>query len=131
MELRKIFQNKSIKAPAFIGLLMVAPTTIFLISVLLKYGFGIGSLFDPMDSFYSNRIVGMLIFFCPFAALILNLIYIIGIKAEAGEGTVRFNFEIKLRALNIAVSLIGLLYSAVLFSYLVTENLGHYYRGQM
>jgi hypothetical protein len=127
----KTHSAPSNKIPAITGLVMVIPTTFFLISVLLKYGAGYDFLFDLLKPYYTNKIIGMLIFFLPFAAMLINIIYVLALKVKAGESSVKFDIEIKLKPLNIGISLAGLIYTAILFSYLVTENLGHYYRGQM
>lgn len=114
-----------------LGIIFIIPATIFLSSVFLKYIIGIPGIYDLISPAISLKPVEVFTVLGPVVALIINLFYLLKINAAAGQGEINFNFKVKLNPAGIIVSAISFIYCALIFSYGITENLGHYYRGQM
>src|SRR5215210_7912925 len=115
---------------AVVGCVLLLAPLYFVSASLLKYGLGIGFLFDPLETFLSvpgRRVVCNVI--SPFVflgglclALALNTYAVTRVNVRREEGTLVNTVRIKLGLWNIAVAGASILLLAVLLVYMFLEN---------
>ena len=115
---------------AVIGTLLLLAPLYFVSASLLKYGLGIGFLFDPLEAFLSvagRRVVFNVV--SPFVflgglsiALALNIYAIARLNVSREDGMIVSTVRIKLGVWNIAVAAVSVLLLATLVGYAFLEN---------
>ena len=115
---------------AVVGSLLLLAPLYFVSASLLKYGLGIGILFDPLEVFLSasgRRVVFNLV--SPFVflgglclALALNTYAVARVNVRREERTLVSTVRLKLRLSNIAVAAVSILLLATLLGYVFLEN---------
>ena len=112
--------------------LLLAPLY-FVSASLLKYGLGIGFLFNPLEAILSVpgrravfNVVSPFVFLGGLClALALNTYAVTRLSIRREEGTIVSTVRLKLRLSNIAVAIISLLMLATLLGYVFLENFTH------
>src|SRR5215218_7917239 len=115
---------------AVVGTLLLLALLYFVSASLLKYGIGIGFLFDPLEAILSvagRRVVFNVV--SPFVflgglclALALNIYAVARLNLRREEGTIVSTIRLKLRLSNIAVAVVSILLLATLLIYVFLEN---------
>jgi len=115
---------------AVFGLVLLLSPLYFVTASLLKYGLGIGLLFDPLEAFLSvagRRVVFDVV--SPFVflgglslALALNIYAVTRWNVSREDGTIVSTVRIKLGLWNIAVAAISALLLVTLVGYTFLEN---------
>jgi len=118
---------------AVFGLVLLLSPLYFVPASLLKYGLGIGLLFDPLEAFLSvagRRVVFNVV--SPFVflgglslALALNIYAVTRWNVSREDGTIVSTVRIKLGLWNIAVAAISALLLVTLVEYAFLENFTH------
>ena len=118
---------------AGVGFAALSAPLFFVVASLLKYGLGIGLLFDPLEAFLS--VAGRKVVFnavSPFVflgglslALALNIYAVARLHVSREDGTVVGTLRIKPGLCNIAVALVSLLLLMTLAGYAFLENFTH------
>jgi len=118
---------------AVLGLVLLLSPLYFVTASLLKYGLGIGLLFDPLEAFLSvagRRVVFNVV--SPFVflgglslALALNIYAVTRWNVSREDGTIVSTVRIKLGLWNIAVAAISALLLVTLVEYAFLENFTH------
>src|SRR3712207_2764990 len=118
---------------AVVGSLLVLAPLYFVSASLLKYGLGIGFLFDPLEAFLSvagRRVVFNVV--SPFVflgglsiALALNIYAVARLNVSREDGTIVSTVRIKLGLWNIRVAIVSLLLLATLLGCAFLENFTH------
>jgi hypothetical protein len=118
---------------AFVGSVLLLAPLYFVSASLLKYGLGVGFMFDPLEAFLSasgRRVVFNAI--SPFVflgglclALALNTYAVARLNVRREEGTLVSTVRLKLRLSNIAVAAVSILLLATLMAYAFLENFTH------
>ena len=116
------------------GLILTLPPLYFVLAAVLKYGFGVGFLFDPLDRFLSDpwrlrvfNIISPVVFLGGLLfALILNLfaVFCVAVRRSGVAATVD-GAQLKAKLWNIAVVTISALLLATLITYAFLENFTH------
>jgi hypothetical protein len=115
---------------AVVGTLLLLAPLYFVTASLLKYGPGIGFLFDPLETFLSGagrrvvfNAVSPFVFFGGLGlALALNIYAVARLNVNREDGTIVSTERIRLGLWNITVAVLSLLMLATLFGYLFLEN---------
>jgi len=106
------------------GLLMFMPV-LFFFAVVMEQFFG-NSFLNESIFVRIDKISGILSAFLmvgfPFIAICINLFPIIDLKFKKEDNKLNVTFTIRAKALNILISILGVLTIAVIFTYLFTEN---------
>ena len=115
---------------AVVGCVLLLAPLYFVSASLLKYGLGIGFLFDPLETFLSapgRRVVFNVV--SPFVflgglclALALNTYAVARVNVRREVGTLVSMVRIKLGLWNIAVAAVSILLLATLLGYVFLEN---------
>jgi hypothetical protein len=115
---------------AVVGSVLLLAPLYFVSASLLKYGLGIGFLFDPLETFLS--VAGRRVVFnavSPFVflgglclALVLNTYAVARVNVKREAGTLVSTVRIKLGLWNIAVAAASILLLATLLGYVFLEN---------
>lgn len=116
---------------AVVGSMLLLTPLYFVSASLLKYGLGIGLLFDPLTGFLSTsgrwvvfNVVSPFVFFGGLGlALALNTYAVARLNVSREDGTFVSTVTLKLRLSNIAVAAVSILLLATLIGYLFLENL--------
>jgi len=121
------------RRPAVIGLVLILAPLYFVSASLLKYGLGIGFMFDPLEAFLSisgRRVVFNVV--SPFVflgglclALTLNTYAVARLNVRREDGTIVST--VRLRLSNIAVAVVSILLLATLLGYVFLENVAYRY----
>ena len=115
---------------AFIGLLLLLAPLYFVSASLLKYGLGVGLLFDPLEAFLSvegRRVVFNVVSPVVFlgglgVALALNIYAVTRFDVSREDGTVVSTVRVRLGLWNLAVAAVSVLLLATLVGYVILEN---------
>src|SRR5215211_4761002 len=118
---------------AVVGFVLLLAPLYFVSASLLKYGLGIGLLFDPLEAFLSvagRRDVFNVVSPCVFLgglslALALNTYVIARLNVRREEGTIVSTIRLKLKLSNIVVAALSILLLTTLLSYVFLENFTH------
>jgi hypothetical protein len=120
-----VLQRMSRSRLAWLGLVLVIAPLYFVSAAVLKYGFGVGALFDPLAALFAdpgrlrflNLVVTPIVFFggC-FLALALNLFALLSIRVQDGR---RFQLS------NFVIVLVSSLLLLVMTTYGYLENFTH------
>jgi hypothetical protein len=120
---------------AVVGSLLVLAPLYFVSASQLKYGLGIGFLFDPLETFLSasgRRVVFNVV--SPFVflgglslALALNTYAVARVNVRRERGTLVSTIRLRLRLSNIAVAAVSILLLATLLIYAFLENFTYRY----
>jgi hypothetical protein len=115
---------------AVVGSILLLAPLYFVSASLLKYGLGIGFLFDPLETFlstYGRRVAFNAV--SPFVflgvlclALALNTYAVTRLNVRREEGTLVGTVRLKLSLSNIAVAAVSILLLATLLGYVFLEN---------
>lgn len=118
-------QRMSRSGLAWLGLVLVIAPLYFVSPAVLKYGFEVGALFDPLAALFAdpgrlrflNLVVTPVVFFggC-LLALALNLFALLGIRVEDGR---------RFRSANFVIVLVSSLLLLVMATYGYLENFTH------
>src|SRR6266851_3468819 len=117
----------SAQRSSWIGILLVTLPCLFLFGVILKYGFGVGSLFSALeekmadiDRSFFRFVPPLLLVGGPLIALALNLLAILHFHVEPSRRELQVT--VKLKIINLLIIGICLLILGTIFMYLVAEN---------
>ena len=118
---------------AVVGFVLVLAPLYFVSASLLKYGLGLGFLFDPLKAFLSAsgrwvvfNAVSPIVFFSGLClALALNTYAVARLNVSREDGTFVSTVTLKLRLSNIAVAAMSILLLATLLGYVFLENFTH------
>lgn len=118
-------QRMSRSGLAWLGLALVIAPLYFVSAAVLKYGFGVGALFDPLAALFAdpkrlrflNLVVTPVVFFggC-LLALALNLFALLSIRVRDGH---------RFRLSNFVIVLVSSLLLLVMTTYGYLENFTH------
>ncbi len=120
---------------AVVGFVLLLAPLYFVSASLLKYGLGIGFLFDPLEAFLSVagrrvvfNVVSPIVFLGGLClALALNTYAITRLNFRRENGTIVSTVRLKLRLSNIAVAVVSILLLATLLGYVFLENFAYRY----
>ena len=115
---------------AVVGCVLLLAPLYFVSASLLKYGLGIGFLFDPLEAilFVAGRrvvfnVVSPFVFLGGLClALALNIYAVARLNVRREEGTIVSTVRVKLRLSNIAVAVVSILLLTMLIGYVFLEN---------
>jgi hypothetical protein len=118
---------------AVVGSLLLLAPLYFVSASLLKYGLGIGFLFDPLEAFLSVagrravfNVVSPFVFLGGLSlALALNIYAVTRLNVSREDGTIVSTVRIKLGLWNIAVAAGSVLLLLMLVGYAFLENFTH------
>jgi hypothetical protein len=120
---------------AGVGSLLLLAPLYFVSASLLKYGLGIGFLFDPLEAFISDtgrrmvfNVVSPFVFLGGLClALALNIYAITRLNISREDRTIVSTVRLKLRLANIVVAAVSVLLLATLLGYIFLENFTYRY----
>jgi len=115
---------------AVVGSVLLLAPLYFVSASLLKYGLGIGFLFDPLETFLSadgrravfNAISPFVFFGGLCLALALNTYAVAQLNVSREEGTLVSTVRLRLNLSNILVAAVSILLLATLLGYVFLEN---------
>jgi hypothetical protein len=120
---------------AVVGSVLLLTPLYFVSASLLKYGIGIGFLYDPLEAFLS--VAGRRAVFnalSPFVflgglclALALNTYAVTRLNVRRQEGAIVSTIRLRLRLSNIAVAAVSILLLGTLLGYVFLENFTYRY----
>lgn len=122
--------NASTRRSALIGSFLIAPPALFVTAAILKYSFGIGFLFDPLERLTAdparlrvfNFVSPVVILGALLSAFAINAVVVLRLEIrkdrEGVVGTVRIR---NLRA-NLDVVVASLLLLSIITAYVIGEN---------
>ena len=121
---------------AVVGFVLILAPLYFVSASLMKYGLGIGFLFDPLESFlsaYGRRVVfdavSPIVFLGGLClALALNTYAVARLNVKREAGTLVSTVRIKLGLWNIAVVAVSVLLLVTLLGYAFLENITYRYQ---
>lgn len=113
---------KASRRLAIVAFLALLAPTYFLLAVLLKYGFGIPTLFDPIEPVVTNPVAEAIVVFGPLVALVASAFAVVRVRLRRQE-----DFAVGTVTLRLSVAhLVALVVSAgmlfTFFVYFLTEN---------
>ena len=120
---------------AVIGFVLLLAPLYFVSASLLKYGLGVGLLFDPLEAFLSvegRRVVFNVVSPVVFlgglgVALALNTYAVTRLNVRREGGTIVSTVRVKLGLWNIAVAVVSMLLLVTLVGYAFLENFTYRY----
>jgi len=120
---------------AVVGFLLVSAPLYFVSASLLKYGLGVGLLFDPLEAFLSVaqrrevfNLVSPVVFLGGLGlALTLNAYSVLRMNVGREEGVVVSTVRLEVKLLNLAVIAVGSLLLVTLLGYVFLENFAYRY----
>jgi len=120
---------------AVVGFLFVSAPLYFVSASLLKYGLGVGLLFDPLEAFLSVaqrrevfNLVSPVVFLGGLGlALALNAYSVLRLNVGREEGAVVSTVRLEVKLLNLAVIAVGSLLGVTLLGYVFLENFAYRY----
>lgn len=124
-------EQASPKKLAGLGLVFSLIPLYFVSAAVLKYGFGVGLLFDPLEAFFSdpsrlrilNLVLTPLLFFGGLlVALALNLYAILRVKRKRTDASALSRFAGEARGWNVAIIVLSSLLLATITVYGILEN---------
>ncbi len=113
-----------------VSLLLVLPTTYFIVISLLKYSLGIGGPFDAVQPFLERMgiqeslgwNINLLILFGPVLALLFSALQILHIDWHFSKEQFDFRITVQKKWLPFSIALLSVLVLATLFIYMIGEN---------
>ncbi len=113
-----------------LGLALLSAPLYFVAASLLKYGLGVGFLFDPLEAFLSNsgrqhvfNLVSPVVFLGGLAlALALNAYAVLRLNIGRDNSAIVGTVRLEAKFWNIAVAVVSLLLLGTLVGYLFVEN---------
>jgi hypothetical protein len=121
---------------AVIGFVLLLAPLYFVSASLLKYGLGVGLLFDPLEAFLSvdegrrvvfNEVSPVVFLGGLCVALALNIYAVTRFNVSREDGTIVSTVRIKLGLWNIAVAAVSVLLLVTLVGYAFLENFTYRY----
>ena len=120
---------------AVIGVVLLLAPLYFVSASLLKYGLGIGLLFNPLETFLSVagrreifNVVSPVVFLGGLGlALALNVYAVTRLNVSREDGAIVSTVRIKLGSWNIAVAAVSVLLLVTLVGYAFLENFAYRY----
>ncbi len=120
---------------AVVGFLLVSAPLYFVSASLLKYGLGVGLLFDPLEAFLSVaqrrevfNLVSPVVFLGGLGlALALNAYSVLRLNVGREEGAVVSTVRLEVKLLNLAMIVVGSLLMVTLLGYVFLENFAYRY----
>lgn len=117
------------------GLVLLLAPLYFVSASLLKYGLGVGFLFDPMEFFLSEpgrrhvfNLVSPVVFLGGLVlALVLNVYSIVRLGVSRQDGAISGTARLEIKPANIAVAAVSLLLLGTLAGYVFVENFAYRY----
>lgn len=118
---------------AWVGFALLLAPLYFVSASLLKYGLGIGLLFDPLEAFLSVsqrrevfNLVSPVVFLGGLGlALALNAFAVLRLDVGREDGAVVGTVRLETKFLNIAVIVVGFLLLVTLVGYVLLENFAY------
>ena len=119
---------------AWIGSALLLAPLLFVASSLLKYGLGVGLLFDPLESILLSdperlrifNVVSPVVFLGGLClALALNAFAVFRLRVSREGGAVVGTVRLETKSPNIAVMVVGSLLLVTLVGYVLLENLSY------
>jgi hypothetical protein len=120
---------------AVIGFVLLLAPLYFVSASLLKYGLGVGFLFDPLEAFLSvagRRVVFNVVSPVAFLgglclALALNIYAVTRLNISREDGTIVSTVRVRLGLWNIVVASVSILLLVTLVGYAFLENFAYRY----
>jgi hypothetical protein len=106
--------------PAYLALL--APT-LFLFTVLLKYGLGVPRPFDRLEGFWTSAVGEAVVLAGPVLALALSALAIVRVDLHREEASLVGRLSLRFSARHLVVLVLSLAFLALFGVYFVSENL--------
>ena len=100
---------------------LVAPI-VFVVAVWLKYGLGNGSLFDPMEPFFTSRFGEVVVVFGPLLALGASAWTLARASVVRQDGQLVGVVRIRLSLIGLALMLVSVALLGLFALYFVAEN---------
>ena len=121
---------KAYTRSAAIGFVLIVSPLFFISAALLKYGFRIGLLFDPLERFLSDpsrlaifSLISPVVFFGGLlVAIALNLRVIARLEIRKQQGDFISTIRLTPKLLNMAIIAVSALLTATLLIYAFIEN---------
>ena len=119
---------------AGVGIAFLLAPLLFVAASLLKYGFGVGFLFDPLDRAVMSdpenlrvfNMVSPVVFLGGLGlALVLNTYAVLRVNLSREDGTIVSTVRVEMKLANIAVVVVSSLLLGTLVGYLFLENFAH------
>ncbi len=120
---------------AGVGLALLFAPLFFVAASLLKYGLGVGFLFDPLEAFLSVagrravfNVVSPVVFLGGLGlALLLNAYAVLRLNVDRESGTIVGTVRLEAKFWNIAVAVLSLSLLGTLVGYAFLENFAYRY----
>jgi hypothetical protein len=118
---------------AVIGFVLLLAPLYFVSASLLKYGLGVGLLFDPLEAFLSvagrrdvfNAVSPVVFLGGLGVAIALNIYAVTRFNVSREDGTIVSTVRVRLELWNIAVAAVSVLLLVTLVGYVFLENFTH------
>jgi hypothetical protein len=101
---------------AGLGVALLLAPLYFVSASLLKYGLGVGLLFDPLETFLSVAQI---------LAIVLNVYPVLRLGVSREDGAILSTIRIEMKLVNIAVVVLSSMLLVTLLGYVVLENFTH------
>ncbi|MEJ2193672.1 MAG: helix-turn-helix transcriptional regulator [Ignavibacteriaceae bacterium] len=113
-----------------IGIIIMMPAVYFVSANILKYGFGISFLAEPLDVFYLNtdilkifNFISPIIFLGGLAlAFLLNIMVLLSINVSIKSGKIHSTISITPKIANLIIVITCMLFTVTLLFYVIGEN---------
>jgi transcriptional regulator with XRE-family HTH domain len=113
-----------------IGIIIMMPAVYFVSANILKYGFGISFLAEPLDVFYLNtdilkifNFISPIIFLGGLAlAFLLNIMVLLSINVSMKSGRIHSAISITPKIANLIIVITCMLFTVTLLFYVIGEN---------
>ncbi|MDQ3766609.1 MAG: hypothetical protein M3346_04605 [Actinomycetota bacterium] len=120
-----VVHNPFTRTSAALPQTILLPGLVFLAAAVLKYGFGQGFLFDPLEGFFAIGLVEAVTVLSPVVALLLSAAALFEVRLERGEDAWSGTITVKRRYGHIVVLVIGAALTLTFVVYGITENYMH------
>jgi hypothetical protein len=111
---------------ALVALIVIAPTTLFVVLSMLAYQFGISGLvglMEPVNQWLNGqRLLDLLLVVSPAAGRLLAAAPLLKLDLHKRDSGGSATIELRMKALNLVVALLALLIGGLLVGHIVFEN---------
>ncbi|CAN5168395.1 hypothetical protein BH20ACT22_BH20ACT22_20940 [soil metagenome] len=117
-----VVHNPFTRTPALLPQAVMLPGLVFLAAAVLKYGFGQGFLFDPLEGFFSNDLVEFITVLSPVVALLLSAAALFEVRLERREDFWSGTITVRRRYGHVVAFVISAALTLTFAGYFITEN---------
>ncbi|MDQ3785160.1 MAG: hypothetical protein M3360_09870 [Actinomycetota bacterium] len=117
-----VVHNPFTRTPAAVTQAITLPGLVFLAAAVLKYGFGQGFLFDPLEGFFSNDVVEAITVLSPVVALLLSAAALFEVRLERREEAWSGAVTVRRKYGHIVALVISAALTLTFVGYGITEN---------